>query len=395
MISVCHVQVLPILSGVQRVMLEIFRHLDRDRFQPHVVCQQPGALSDALAELDIPCHFIPALDRPIDPFRDAQAYGALLRLFREQSFDIVHTHSSKPGILGRIAARVARTPLVIHHVHAFAFHEFTPRPTRWLYGRLERWTGAYADRVIFVNDEERVLAEREGLLPAGKCLTIHNGIDLEPFDPRAQAAARQQFRVAHDIGPRDRVILFAGRVDKPKQPWLLPEILLRLEKLLPDPDWKLAVAGSGPLEIDLRLRLQTAGLSERVRLAGWMSDPTPAFHAADVLLQPSLWEGLPLSVIEGQAAGLPCVGSNVKGIREVVSPETGVLCSPRNAADYAEQLARYLTDPLRRARQGVAARARAHECFDSAVNMRRVGQLYEELCGLEPTAPLEMARQAA
>ncbi len=100
MIDICHVQVLPILSGVQRAMLEIFRHLDRSRYQPHVVCQQPGPLTVELAALDIPCHFAPSLARPIRPGADARAYRELSTLFRRHRFTLVHTHSSKPGVLG-------------------------------------------------------------------------------------------------------------------------------------------------------------------------------------------------------------------------------------------------------------------------------------------------------
>ncbi|HEY1600019.1 MAG TPA: glycosyltransferase, partial [Pirellulales bacterium] len=178
MIRICHVQMLPILSGVQRAMLEIFKRLDRARYEIHVACQGQGPLTDELERHSIHWHAVPALGRPIRPVKDWRAYRALYQLFRRQQFQIVHTHSSKPGILGRAAACRAGVPHVIHHVHGFAFHEFSPPGARWIYSRLERWAGTCCDRVVFVNHEERQLSVREGWLPAEKCLTIYNGVDL-------------------------------------------------------------------------------------------------------------------------------------------------------------------------------------------------------------------------
>lgn len=387
MISICHVQVLPILSGVQRAMLEIFRHLDRRRYAPEVVCQAPGPLSDELARLDIACHFVPALGRAIRPWKDARAYRELSEFFRRRRFALVHTHSSKPGILARVAARRAGVPWVVHHVHSFAFHQFSSPLAYAVYSRLERWAGAYCDRVLFVNHEDRELAIDRGLLPAAKCLTIHNGVDLSEFNPSQRQRDRGAFRTAHGLADDETVILFMGRLDTPKQPLLLPEIAARLTQLLPAARWRLVVAGAGPLEEALRKRIGELGVGHRVSLVGWQHPSAPAFHGADLCLQPSLWEGLPLSVVEAHAAGLPVVGSNVKGIREVVTPESGRLCRPHHADDYAQALARLIVDGQLRQRLGAAARQRAWRHFDGAVNMRRIGELYDQWLGSAPARP--------
>jgi glycosyltransferase involved in cell wall biosynthesis len=377
MIDICHVQLLPILSGVQRAMLEIFRHLDRSRYQPHVVCQQPGPLTVELAALDIPCHFAPSLQRAIYPAADARAYGELSALFRRHRFPLVHTHSSKPGVLGRIAARRAGVPWVVHHVHSFAFHEQSTAPAYWLFSRLEKSAGRYCDRVIFVNHEERELAIREGILPAEKCLTIHNGIDLGPYSADERARCRGDFRARHGILPDDVVILFLGRLERQKQPLILPEIMARLESLVSQRNWKLLVAGDGPSAAPLEWLIRQRGLARRIKLVGWQEEPRKILHAADILLQPSLWEGLPLSLIEGLAAGLPIVASDVRGIREVVTPQTGFLCPVREAATYAAALASLIKhDDLRR-QSGQAARQRAAESFDGAANLGQVGRLYD------------------
>lgn len=383
MIEICHVQVLPILSGVQRAMLEMFRHLDRSRYLPHVACQGPGPLSEELQRLDIPCHFVPSLIRPIRPWSDAAALTSLTSLFRKHQFGLVHTHSSKPGILGRIAARRAGVPTVVHHVHAFAFHAFTPAPQRLLYAQLERFAGRFCDHVIFVNHEERELAIREGLLREQKCLTIHNGVDLAPYSTTIHELCRVDFRNDHRIAEDETAILFCGRIDTPKQPVMLVQIVAQLAKLHPARKWRVFIAGSGPLERQMNAEIERLGLHQRIVKLGWSDEPHRAYHGCDLYVQPSLWEGLPLSVVEAHAAGLPVVGSDVKGIREVVTPDTGVLCSPRAPAAFAASLASLMDDPFQRIRMGHAAHRRAFQHFDGSVNFRRIAKLYDEWLGIQ------------
>jgi glycosyltransferase involved in cell wall biosynthesis len=116
-----------------------------------------------------------------------------------------------------------------------------------------------------------------------------------------------------------------------------------------------------------------------VRVVGWLDDPHPAYHGADVVVHPSLWEGLPRTLIEAQAAGRACVASDVKGNREVVSPDTGLLIAPRDAAGFARSLARLINEPERVQAFGQAARLRAEREFDAEVHAERVTALYDEL----------------
>ncbi len=222
---ICHVQVLPLLSGVQRAMLEMFKPLDRSRCEIHVACQGPGPLTDELERLDIRWHAVPELARfAIRPRRDWQAYCSLHALFRRFRFDIVHTHSSKPGILGRLAARRAGVPAIVHHIHGFAFHDYTPRLQHLVYSRLEQWAGRYCDRVLFVNHEERELSIRRGWLPAEKCLTIYNGVDLDVITSAGRQAARRGRRARWQLADDEIAIVFAGRLEPQKQPLALADI---------------------------------------------------------------------------------------------------------------------------------------------------------------------------
>jgi glycosyltransferase involved in cell wall biosynthesis len=388
-IRICHVQVLPILSGVQRAMLDIFKQLDRQRFEIHVACQGPGPLTAELERQEIRWHAIPALDRPIRPHKDWRAYRQLYSLFQRQQFQIVHTHSSKPGVLGRIAARRAGVPTVIHTVQGFAFHEFSSVLKRCVYSRLEQWAGRYCDRVLFVNHEEHEMSVRNRLLPPQKCLTIYNGVDRGALQTPASAAARQQYRQAWRLADDEVAILFAARLEPQKQPLVLAEIATALRSRFTSQRWRLIIAGTGPAQARIEAQIAAMRLSEQVSLVGWLKDPHAALAAADVVLLPSLYEGLPLGLIEAQAAGLPVVASNVKGNREVVTSGTGFLCSARDVDAYADKLATLINDPLARIRLGRAASQHAEQKFDAAVNARQVRAIYDELAAASHSAPAE------
>lgn len=378
-IRVCHVQATPQLAGAQRVMLDIFAQLDRSRFDLHVACGARGPLTEILSSTGIENHVVPSLGRSIRPLRDYRAYRQLRALFERERFDVVHTHSSKPGILGRLAARRAGVKGVVHHVHGYAFHEFTPAPLRMLGTLAERWAGANCDRIVFVNHEERAWAIREGGMPTEKCLTIFNGVDLRRFAAVVNSDQRAQMRNWLGIGTEEMALLFVGRLAPQKQPLLLPHIAKRLEMFLPNAEWRILVAGSGPQEGELKAEIRKLRMERRVQLLAWQDATERWMQSADILLQPTLWEGLPLAVIEAMAASIPVVAGNVKGNREVVTDATGALCEPRNADSYARALARFMESPRLRHECGAAGRRRAEQDFNGARNYARFASLYEEL----------------
>jgi len=360
-------------------MLAIFDQLDQDRFEPHVVCREAGPLTDELDRRQIQWHALAELDRPIRPVNDFRAYRALGQLFRKHQFQIVHTHSSKPGLLGRLAARKVGVPITVHHVHAFAFHEFSPASHSLLYSAVERFAARFCDHMLFVNHEERKFVIERGWLPDARCTTVYNGVDLDRPEIGRQQGERYRFRARHDIGEHETVILFNGRLAYPKQPLLLADIAVELVRLRPSVAWRLVVVGSGDGENALRRRVLQLGVADRVSMLGWHEDQWPALCAADIALQTSLAEGGPIALNEAHAAYLPSVASNAKGNREVVTPQTGFLCDPKNPVAYASQLVRLVDDPLLRARMGKAARRRAELTFDTIANNQRIVQVYEEL----------------
>jgi glycosyltransferase involved in cell wall biosynthesis len=394
-VPICHVQVYPILSGVQRAMLSVLGQLDRRLFAPTVICREPGPLSDVLADMDIPCLYAPHLQAPLSPWKDALAYRELARHFRKGQFGIVHTHSSKPGVLGRVAARRAGVPNIVHCVQGFAFHESSGRVSKAIYQTVERTVSKYCDQLIFVNHEERRFVEERGWLPAERCHTIYNGIDLVRFSPASRLGLRTEARSRWNLPDDEVVISVVGRLADQKQPLILSEVIEELESRLgPDARWRLLIAGDGPLRGELEAGLEQRGVAHRVTFAGWLDQPELAVFASDMMLQVSLWEGLPLTLLEAASAGLPAVASDIKGNREAITHETGLLVAPKNPAAYARALALLITDPVLRTRLGHGARARAEAEFDETANNAKIVALYRQMIGL-PAQPARFVRSAA
>ncbi|MBI3836769.1 MAG: glycosyltransferase family 4 protein [Planctomycetia bacterium] len=379
MFRICHVQVSPILGGAQRAMLDMFNELDRARYQIHVVCKEPGPLTQELFRLKIPVHFVPSLDHPTHVWRDYRAYRELRRFFALNQFQIVHTHSAKPGILGRSAARRAGVPIVVHQVRESAVDESSSWPARFLHGQLERRAARYCDCMVFVNREERDAIAAKGWMPAENCITIHGGVDLQVVHPRHRPGQREVYRARWASSEEEFIVLFLGRLDHSKQPLMLAEIAGRLDKLRPRRSWQLLVAGAGPLETQLSQAIKSMQLDHRMRMLGWQDDPQSVLLAADAVLLPSVVESLPRCLIEAQAAGLPIVASEIRGTREIVVEGTGFLCPPKNADCYAVSLARLLDSPELRSTLGQAGRRHAEQCFDTIANNQRIAAIYESL----------------
>jgi len=359
-------------------MLEVLRRLDPDRYEITVIARSEGDLTRLLNEYGIHTVVLPALVRPIDPFRDPLALWQLYRCFRRRRFDIVHTHSSKTGFLGRIAARVAGVRAVFHTVHGLPFHEFSGPWKRRVYALLERIGGCFTDRLIFVNHEERRLAVRLGLIADKKASTIYNGVDLAQIDAHSgrRAALRGQWGLTED----DFLVGYVGRLWAQKD----PQTLMRIIDLCRDLPVRFCIVGDGPYYT--RFKERQAEWKGTV-LTGWMHDAVTVYPAFDVLILPSLWEGLSMTLLEAMAFGVPLIASDIKGNRECVAHGiNGYLCPPRAAAAFREAIEKIYAEPQLRAAMQDACLERSRRFFDAEKNSSRVIELYE-------TALAEIRRQ--
>ena len=389
--KICHVHLLSMMSGPQHSTIELFKQLPPDQYESHVVMASPGEeeFQAELESLGIQVHHCNHLVRTFSPIDDVRAFLELRSLFRREAYDLVHTHSSKTGILGRLAARAAGVPAIVHHVRGFSFHEFSSRPTRLGGGVLEGFAARVSDRVIFVNEEERVWSEKYRVVPKGRASTIRNGADLRRFSPDERERLRGPARAEFGIAPDQVAIAFIGRLWEQKNPTILIPTLLEILRGFPALDPVLLVAGDGPLRESVEQAVNDRGVSARVRFLGWRQDVPSVISAADVVYLPSLWEGLPRTLIEAACLGVPAVASDVKGNREVVAQdETGVLVVPNDVPGSAQALGDLLTEPERLAEFGSAAALRGRRLYNTRDTARRIESIYQDLLPERKPAPV-------
>ena len=370
--KICHIQLLPIMSGVQRSMLGVLSHLDQNNFDIYVIYKEKGDLTKILNDLGIHSIFVPTFVRQINPFFDIVSFIHLIIIFKKEKFDIIHTHSSKTGLLGRIAARLSGVRQIYHTVHGLPFHEFSGQIKTILFSLLEKIGGYCTDKIIFVNNEERELSIRKGLVYRDQAVTIYNGVDLKKINDKGNDQFRKEFRIKWNIREDEFVIGYVGRLWEQKD----PDTLLEIIKLCRDLTVRFVIVGDGPY---LHKVSEACHANGQVILTGWVDEPMHIYPAIDLLVLPSLWEGLPMTLIEAMAFGKPLVASNIKGNRECVkNGENGFLCTPKNSIEFKEAIKTIYLNKNIYTRMSINSIKLSKKYFNSDINYPVVAQLYQE-----------------
>jgi glycosyltransferase involved in cell wall biosynthesis len=315
------------------------------------------------------------------PAEDARALVELVGLFRRIRPTIVHTHTPKPGIYGRLAARLARVPVVVNTVHGLYAVPEDPWPKRAVVYGLERLAATCSHAELLVSPEDLPTLRRLRV-PADRLTVLGNGIDLARFDPgtvssHERSAARRELGATSDD---DVVVGLVGRLVREKGYPEVFEAATRLRPLFP----RLRVAVVGPDEPDKADSLTAADreAAERagVRFLGARDDVVRLYAGMDVHVLASHREGFPLSPMEASAMGIPVVATDIRGCRQAVEHGvTGLLVPARDPAALADAIARLASDADERQRLGAAARRRAQEAFDHRRSIELVLATYERL----------------
>lgn len=357
-------------GGAQQVVHSLARGLS-ERFDITVACASGGELVAKLKRAGINVVAIPALRRNPNPL-DLLAFIKIYALLHHEKFDIVHIHSTKAGLLGRLAARLARVPAVLFTAHGWAFTEGRSLWKRHLLALMECFAARFCTRIICVSEHDRQLALKFKVARHATLAVIHNGVDPRPFLQADGTKIRRQLDLEGVA-----VLTFVGRLAPPKDPFTLLKACTFL-----DGDFKVLLVGEGPLRTAAARLARQNGLSDKVILTGARHDVPDILAASDAFVLPSRWEGLPLTVIEAMMAGLPVVASRVGGVSELVDEGvTGFLVPPSDPKALARALKTLLEDESLRRRMGQAGRAKALEHFTLELMLRRTQTLYEDLLG--------------
>jgi glycosyltransferase involved in cell wall biosynthesis len=299
-----------------------------------------GTFITHLEERGIPYISIPNMVRPISPVKDILAYREIRKTLLGLKPDIVTTHSSKAGVLGRLAARSLGIP-VIFTAHGWAFTEGVSKTKRFLYKHIERSMSRFSDKIITVSEYDRQLALQEKVAPEEKLVTIHNGMpDISP-------------ELYADPGKEPPRIIMVARFAPPKDHATLLKALSELKHL----SWDLELVGDGPLLEETKKLASDLGIAKRVNFTGATNDVPERLSKSQIFVLSTNWEGLPLTIIEAMRAGLPVIASNVGGVGELVeSSNNGFLFSPRDKKALMNFLCELLLDIQKRQVMGEESR---------------------------------------
>jgi glycosyltransferase involved in cell wall biosynthesis len=350
-VNVAHI-VTRCIAGAGGVAVRGAVSIDPRRYHGTLVTGSGGPLLDEARAHGVDVVVVPELVSPISPRQDALALARIVRVLRDRDIDVVHTHSAKAGVLGRLAARRVRATRVVHTMHGFPFHQFQPRHTRATYIQIERRMGRMTDVFLAIGTGVAVDLVRLGIARPEQIRTIGPAVDPPTVttSPATRAGARLLLGIPDDA----LVVGTVGRMDYQKAPEILIEATSRLTSRA-----MLVWAGDGPLMEAARRQVATLGLQDRVLLLGNRDDVPTILPAFDVFAMSSRYEGLPCVIVEAQQSGIPVVATSVNAVPDVVIPgETGLLVPPGRADLLTGALDHTLANP-RLAGQWVL-KARAH-----------------------------------
>jgi glycosyltransferase involved in cell wall biosynthesis len=348
-------------GGATNVVLDIAGHLNNHpEFDVHLLTGPVPATKNDVTylayEQGIPTRVIPSLVNQINPIANAKAIVAIWRIIVQGKYDIVHTHSSVAGVVGRLAAFAAGTRVIVHHVHGWGLQAGMSTRTRLLYLAMERLCARFTDRLIVVSRPDIQKGQTHGIGREDRFALIYNGIALEKF---RQPVDAPQLRRELGLDPDCKLVGMIGRLDEQKNPL----DFIRAAAIVAQNYSKVQflIVGDGALRPECEGLIHELGLKEKFFLLGYRNDVARILPILTVTAMSSLWEGLPIAFLEAMSAGKPIVANNVDGASDVVSNgETGFLVTPHRPPEMAERLLYLLNDETLCNQMGYIAQQRSN-----------------------------------
>lgn len=352
------------MGGASVHLLDLAAGLQAKNYNVHILVGGTGILQQRAAECNLAISSAPSLLRQIHPLKDIKAYFELKRAITAFKPDLVHLHSSKAGLLGRLACKATGVPCVFT-AHGWAFTEGVSAKRRWLYRLLERLAAPLAAKIIAVSEYDKALALQNRVASASRLTLVHNGV----ADKSQQTGV-----VVHREKTEIRLIMVA-RFEQPKDQPRLLRVLSQLAAL----PWHLELVGDGPGLPGARALCQQLGIATKVTFSGACTDVPQRLAAADAFVLLSHWEGLPLTILEAMSLGLPVVASDVGGVKETLDSNCGFLIPPADDNILLEALQRLIGSLALREAMGHAARARYLQHFTLARMIGDTEQVYQQV----------------
>jgi len=368
------------LGGAQQNTLFTVANLERRKYEPVLISGTEGILvEDAKKLKDVKVYLVPELVREIRPFKDAISFLKIRRILKELkkpfSNIIVHTHSSKAGILGRWAARVAGINLIIHSVHGFSFNDYQPSFLRAFYIFTERVTSLVTTRFIAVSKSNIGKGVAERIFSKDKAVLIRSGIDIREF----QEVKGDRMKKKEELGADARCPLVAMIACFKTQK--SPLDFVKIARIVSDniSEIRFLLVGDGVLRSEIEELIKKLGMEDKIFLLGWRNDIPGILSCIDVLVLTSLWEGLPRVFPQAMASGVPVVATEVDGAPEAIKNGlNGFLLPPKDIDAMAEKVIYLIRHPEKAQEMGEKGKGLVAE-FDIWKMLAQQEELYASL----------------
>jgi len=354
--------------------------LDRLRYEIEFACAPGGPLIDEIVDEGIKFRPIRNFVQPISIYNDLMALLELVRLMRHQGYDIVHTHNSKAGFIGRLAAKISKVPIIVHTIHGFAFHEFEKPPRQKLFILLERFAAGFTDKLIIVSGPLKHWGLRLGIGRADKYITIYDGIEIDRFRLDFDVVKKKQ---ELGVNAADLVIGVVSKLWEGKG----HRCVLKAAKIVADkmPNVKFVFVGEGYLRKELEALTRQLGLSDYVIFTGFRTDIPEITAIFDIAILASFFEGLGRVLLEAMVLGKPVIAARVGGIVDVVEDgKTGILIPPGDSTALAKAMITLLENGDLRIMMGKAGRSKIDAKFSAETMVSQIKDVYEELLRRNP-----------
>ncbi|WP_318839847.1 glycosyltransferase family 4 protein [Providencia sp. PROV103] len=377
--KIAHVQLLPLLSGAQRVSLDDeLQRLPNDKFDKYLICCQIGPLTIEAEKLGIKCIIIDSLTREISPIKDLKSLIHLIKIIKNYRFDIIHTHSSKTGVIGRLAGFISKTPLIIHTVHGYSFPAAKNKIQYIIYYIMERIGSMCGNKLICLHETDKEIAIQKLKVKSNDIYIIPNGVDVKKYTPPS-IENKQLYRKSLNLSKDDIVIGMTGRLWLQKNPIFLLENMLPL--LIENKNIKILFVGDGELKKELEKLISIYDLSKQVYLLGWRNDIDRILQSIDIFTLPSKWEGMPLAILEAQSSGLPCIVSNITGNNNLVSNNIDgfIFNLEPNSEEFRDKIKKLIYNKELRMKLGIKSREKVILHHSIEQRIQKIEMIYDEL----------------
>ena len=374
-IKILHVITHLPIGGAQDNTLYTVELLDKEKYDISLCCNLDGELVERAKKVEAVKLFdIPFLGREVSPYRDIRAFLSLYKLFKEEDFTIIHTHSSKAGLLARLAAVLNKTPIVIHTIHGFAFNDFMNGLKKNFFIYLEKLLAKWTDVLITVSNLNKKKIIDLNIAHENKIKNIYSGIDLSLFTNKRNDDFRKELNLEND----HLLLGSVGRLSDQKDPITMIEAFGIISK--PFPNAHLALVGDGELKGKILEKIDQLKLDGKVHLTGNKNNPWSVYHSMDLFIMSSIYEGLGRSITEALSCGVPVVCTDVEGVPEIVRDNiTGILVPPKDSNKLADGIIRTLNDMETAKKMAEEGRRFVNDNFDVNKMVNDIDGLYNTL----------------